>query len=193
MSLTRKLLKELELNEEAIERIIAAHADTVDALRTERDAALAAVSAREDAAAERDALRQAAANHLQEAERLRNEYDDYRRQVEGERTAARREAVLRSALSRAGANEQAIPLLAKAVVTAEEDWENDALRDEAAALAAVRETYAAFFAQPQPLPTDSFSPPLEGGRLTCEEIRRMSAEEINRNWTQVQDALTQRR
>ena len=134
MSLTRKLLKELELNEEAIERIIAAHADTVDALRTERDAALAAVSAREDAAAERDALRQAAANHLQEAERLRNEYDDYRRQVEGERTAARREAVLRSALSRAGANEQAIPLLAKAVVTAEEDWENDALRDEAAAI-----------------------------------------------------------
>ena len=193
MSLTRKLLKELELNEEAIERIIAAHADTVDALRTERDAALAAVSAREDAAAERDALRQAAANHLQEAERLRNEYDDYRRQVEGERTAAMREAVLRSALSRAGANEQAIPLLAKAVVTAEEDWENDALRDEAAALAAVRETYAAFFAQPQPLPTDPFSPPLEGGRLTCEEIRRMSAEEINRNWTQVQDALTQRR
>ena len=40
MSLTRKLLKELELNEDAVERIIAAHVETVDALRQERDAAL---------------------------------------------------------------------------------------------------------------------------------------------------------
>ena len=35
MSLTRKLLKDLELNDSAIERIIAAHVDTVDALRQE--------------------------------------------------------------------------------------------------------------------------------------------------------------
>ena len=34
MSLTRKLLKELELEENAIERIIAAHVETVEALVT---------------------------------------------------------------------------------------------------------------------------------------------------------------
>ena len=33
MSLTRKLLRELELNDDTIERIISAHVDTVDALR----------------------------------------------------------------------------------------------------------------------------------------------------------------
>ena len=45
MSLTRKLLKEMELTDDAIERIIAAHVDTVDALRQERDAALASSEA----------------------------------------------------------------------------------------------------------------------------------------------------
>ena len=38
MSLTRRLLKELELNDETIERIIEAHAETVDALRAEANA-----------------------------------------------------------------------------------------------------------------------------------------------------------
>ena len=63
MSLTRKLLKELELTDAAIERIIAAHVDTVDALRQERDEARAAASDRDDLAAQRDALRQEAEEH----------------------------------------------------------------------------------------------------------------------------------
>ena len=43
MSLTRSLLKELQISPDAAERIIAAHAESIDALRQERDAALAAL------------------------------------------------------------------------------------------------------------------------------------------------------
>ena len=57
MSLTRKLLKELELNETAIERIIAAHAGTVDALKQERDSAVAHAAQLEASAAEQEELR----------------------------------------------------------------------------------------------------------------------------------------
>ena len=39
MSLTRSLLKELQISPDAAERIIAAHAESIDALRQERDAA----------------------------------------------------------------------------------------------------------------------------------------------------------
>ncbi|MBQ7850197.1 MAG: hypothetical protein IJ343_10775 [Clostridia bacterium] len=189
MALTRRLLKELELNDETIGRIIAAHAETVDALRAELDAARTAAASNDGAAAERDALREAAANHQQEAERLRSEYEAYRQSVAAERTQQTRQAFLRAALSRAGANEQALSLLARAIETTDDDWDGDALRDERTVLSPIREQYAAFFSAPRPLPTDRVSPPLNGHILTREDVRRMSAEEINRNWSQVCSAL----
>jgi len=193
MSLTRKLLKELELNDEAIERIIAAHAATVNALQTERDEALAASAALEATAAERDELRLAAQTHLQEADRLRNDFDRYRQQVEQERFASLRQQALHEALSRAGANAHVIPLLAGAVQTADADWDGATLRDEQTVLAPVISQYAGLFGQETAVPTDRCTPPLDGSALTREDVRCMSPEEINRNWSTVCTALTQRR
>lgn len=189
MSLTRRLLKDMELNDEAIERIIAAHAATVDALREEQRAAVTA--AQNESSAECEALRTAADEHRQEAERIRQEYDAFRRATEAAQTAQAREQALCAALRRSGANELAVPLLAKAVSTTEADWDGAALRDEHAALEGVLTQYSAFFAQPVPLPTDRISPPLDSSRLTREDVRCMSAEEINRNWSQVCSALHQ--
>ena len=190
MSLTRRLLKELELNEYAVERIIAAHAETVDALRREHEDALAAASTK--AEDQREALRTQADAHRQEAARLQDEYDRYRRQVDQERNAAQRQTALADALRRAGANEQAIPLLLGSMKTTEGDWEGAQLRDEAAVLAPVLTQHAAFFAQPVPVPTNRITPPLDGAALTMEDVRRMSAAEINRNWNHVCSALTLR-
>lgn len=165
MALTRRLLKELELNDETIERIIAAHAETVTALQAQAE------------------------SHQGEARRIQGELDAFRQQVEGERTGMLREQALQAALRRAGANEHAVPLLARTLETQEGDWDGANLRDEAAFLSPVRAQYAAFFSQPQPIPTDRISPPLDGGMLSLEDVRRMSAEEINRNWSQVCSAL----
>lgn len=165
MALTRRLLKDMELNDETIERIIAAHAETVTALQAQ------------------------AAGHENEAQRIQGELDAFRRQVESERTGMLREQALQAALRRAGANEHAVPLLARTLETREDDWDGDRLRDEGAFLSPVRAQYAAFFSQPQPIPTDRIAPPLDGGMLSLEDVRRMSAEEINRNWSQVCSAL----
>ena len=48
MSLTRKQLKDLQLDENTIEEIIAAHVSTIEGLRSERDAALAAAAGAEE-------------------------------------------------------------------------------------------------------------------------------------------------
>lgn len=190
MSLTRKLLRELELSDNAIERIIAAHAESIDALRTERDEARTALAQHEQAVSERDALREEAAAHQADAQRLRTELDAFRQQVSAERTRAVRHSALCQALSRAGANPHAVPLLAQAVTTTDEDWNEDRLLDEEAVLHAVREQYAPFFAKPRQLPTDRITPPLQpGGDLSREDVQRMSAEEINRHWPQVRSAL----
>ena len=54
MSLTRKQLNDLQLDEATIEEIIAAHVSTIDGLRNERDAALAAAAQVEELTRERD-------------------------------------------------------------------------------------------------------------------------------------------
>ena len=153
-SLTREMLQEMQLPEGGAARVLAAHQEAMDALRSE--------------------------------------FDAYRRDVEAQRTREARQAVIRQALTDAGANEAAVPLLALAVNTAEEDWEGSALRDAAAVLAPVKEQYAGFFAQAQRLPTDPIAPPLAGAALTLEDVRGMSAGEINENWSAICAALMNR-
>ncbi|MBE5795822.1 MAG: hypothetical protein E7327_00405 [Clostridiales bacterium] len=193
MSLTRKLLRELQLTDESIERIIAAHAETVQALKAERDEALASAAAHEQTASERDRFREEAGAFQQEADQLRTELETFRQQVHTERTAQGRADAICELLRRAGANEQALPLLARAVQTTEEDWNGTELRADADVISPVVSQYGAFFSSPVPIPTDRVSPPLDGSALSPDDVRLMSPEEINRNWSQVRSALMQRR
>ena len=173
MSLTRKLLKELELNEIAIERIIAAHVETVDALRQERDAAHA----------QREALQS-------ESAAIQAEYCAYRSQVEeARRLSARREA-LTQALIAQGANPHAMPLLLDAITLPEEAWQDNELADAFTVLQPWRAKYGALFTAKNPVPVTKVRPPVTGGgALTPADVKRMSASDINRNWSAVKTAL----
>lgn len=192
MSLTRKLLKELELNDNAVERIIAAHVETVDALRQERDAALTRATAIEATVQERDELRAQVEEHSAAAACAMEELSTFRAQVEEERHKAARRSALSEALASQGANPQAIPLLLDSIVLHEEDWDGDTLRDAAAVLHPYRAKYSALFAVKSPIPVTRVSPPVNaGGILTHADVKRMSASDINRNWNAVKTALHQ--
>ncbi len=173
MALTRKLLKELELNDPAAERIIAAHVETVNALRQERDDAIAQAAQHSDAAAK-----------AQEA------LTACQTRIETERRNASRRCALTQALTDQGANPQAIPLLLDAITLAEEAWSGDALKDAAAALQPFRAKYGALFTTRTPIPVTRVSPPVHsGGALTHADVKRMSMSDINRSWDAVQKAL----
>ena len=173
MSLTRRLLKELELNEDAVERIIAAHVETVDALRQERDAALTAGEAQ-----------------LAETAAAREELSACRAQYDRERHAQARRSALAEALTARGANPQALPLLMDAIALPEDVWDGDRLREDAAPLEAYRAKYPGLFAVRRALPVSRVTPPLHhGGLLTHADVKRMSAADINRNWSAVRTAL----
>lgn len=190
MSLTRRLLRELELNDNAVERIIAAHVETVDALRQERDSARALADTAQSALQERDELRTLADAHQQEAAAAQEALASYRAQVEEERHHAARRAHLAEALAAQGANPQAIPLLLDAIHLSEEDWTGDALNDSATCLQPYRVRYGALFAERSPLPVTRVAPPVsQGGALTSADVRRMSAKDINQNWSAVRKAL----
>ena len=173
MSLTRKLLKELELDNSAIERIITAHVETVDALKQEAAAATTQLTAaRESAAA------------------LQADYDAYRTRVETEKRLTARHQALTAALTEAGANPQALPLLLDAIILPEEAWQDNTLANPAEALYPWRTKYAALFQVKSPLPVTKVQPPIHtGGLLTPADVKHMSADDINKHWSAVKTAL----
>ena len=159
MSLTRELLAELSLGEADAQRILAAHDEAIRTLNQEHEEALAAAHA---------------------------EYAAYRADVEQTRRNAARRETLSAALTRFGANPQAIPLMLDALSLPEDAWNGDALADEGCTLTAVRAQYAPLFDAPRVLPTAPIAPPgMSGGPLTHDDLRRMSPDDINRIWPSV--------
>lgn len=97
MALTRKLLKSFSLEESVIDSIIEAHAETVDALKKERDEA----KARADQANELDRQLKEANEKLAKAgdsAKIQKDFDDYKAGIEAEKTAAKRKSAARSLL-----------------------------------------------------------------------------------------------
>lgn len=193
MSLTRKLLRELHLDEATSARVIAAHMETVDSLRAERDSLRAAASGLSALTAERDALRDevaALSARRDEAARIQADFDAYRARIDADKLASARQSALRAALMDRGANPQAVDLLAAAVSAPEDAWDGARLLDPDAALAPVAERYAPFFARPVPVPTPTIAPPSAASpALTRADVGRMSEQEILANWSAVQSAL----
>lgn len=136
MSLTRSLLKELQISPDAAERIIAAHAESIDALRQERDAARGEAAQLESiraALAEmtqaRDEACQARDSAREELSALGGQFDSYRQQVETEKHQQARHANLRAALQSAGANPHALDLLLLALHPDESAFDGDEITD----------------------------------------------------------------
>ena len=194
MSLTRKLLKELELNDAAIERVISAHTTTVDALKQERDQARARIdeceAAQQELAALRPQLEEAQANsNIAQAQLVA-----YRTQVEVEKHHTARRAALSEALEKHGANPSAIPLMLDAIPLPADAWDGDALVDPDATLLPFQQKYAPLFAKRTAIPVTKVQPPIAGaGSLTHADVMRMSADDINRNWSAVRSALQNNR
>lgn len=122
---------------------------------------------------------------------LGGQFDSYRQQVETEKHQQARHANLRAALQSAGANPHALDLLLLALHPDESAFDGDEITDPDALLTPLKAQYGAFFAQPTRLPTDVVSPPVTAAPpLTKEDVRRMSQEDINRNWSSVCSVLS---
>lgn len=190
MSLTRSMLKDLQLPEEAVERIIAAHIETVDALKRERDEARAAAEALPKTSRERDELRNQLSAATESARQAQDALTAYQEEAAAAKRQQARSEALRQALLDQGANEQAVQLLADALPLSEDCWDGDALRDPEAAIAPIRARYGGFFSVPTPLPTTRVTPPLhDGPALSREDVQRMSLDEINHQWSLVRSIL----
>lgn len=175
MALTRKLLKSFSLEESAIDSIIEAHAETVDALKKERDEA----KARADQANELDRQLKEANEKLAKAgdsAKIQKDFDDYKAGIEAEKTAAATRAHARELLE----NDVGIKrksaldlILAAENLDGYEKDENGRIKDPAAFTTAMKTKHAEWIGEATTTGTPPTTPPSGKNKMTREEIEKI--------------------
>lgn len=174
MSLTRKMLKAMGIEEEKIDQIIEAHSETVDSLKADRDSYKEDAEKLKDVQKELDDLKAKGDDGWKEKhDRLKDEFDKYKTDVQAKETKAAKEAAYRAILKDANLSEKGIE---KAVKYA--DWDkieldtDGKLKSANDHIKAVREEWAEYVTTTTTTGAKTSTPPANNGgaKLTKAEI-----------------------
>ena len=196
MSLTRKMLKAMGIEEEKIDQIIEAHSETVDSLKADRDSYKEDAEKLKDVQKELDDLKAKGDDGWKEKhDRLKDEFDKYKNDVQEKETKAAKEAAYRAILKDANLSEKGIE---KAVKYA--DWdkieigEDGKLKGASDHIKAVRDEWAEYVTTTTTTGAKTSNPPANNHakNYTTADIKNMSAAEINANWDSIKASLNQK-
>ena len=174
MSLTRKMLKAMGIEEEKIDQIIEAHSETVDSLKADRDSYKEDAEKLKDVQKELDDLKAKGDDGWKEKhDRLKEEFDQYKNDVQEKETKAAKEAAYRAILKDANLSEKGIE---KAVKYAE--WDKIELDSDGKVkgandhIKAVRDEWAEYVTTTTTTGAKTSTPPANNGgtKLTKAEI-----------------------
>lgn len=174
MSLTRKMLKAMGIEEEKIDQIIEAHSETVDSLKADRDSYKEDAEKLKDVQKELDDLKAKGDDGWKEKhDRLKEEFDQYKNDVQEKETKAAKEAAYRAILKDANLSEKGIE---KAIKYAE--WDKIELDSDGKVkgandhIKAVREEWAEYVTTTTTTGAKTSTPPVNNGgaNLTKAEI-----------------------
>ena len=168
MSLTRKMLKAMGIEEEKIDQIIEAHSETVDSLKADRDIYKEDAEKLKDVQKELDELKAKGDDGWKEKhDRLKAEFDQYKNDVQAKETKAAKEAAYRAILKDANLSEKGIE---KAVKYAEWDKieldEDGKLKGANDHIKAVREEWAEYVTTTTTTGAKTSTPPANNGGKT---------------------------
>ena len=195
MALTRKFLKALGIEDDKIDEIVAAHGETVTALKAEIDEAKQGASGLDAVTKERDRYKadlEALQKTSGDAAKVQAEYDAYKAQVQKDKTAAQKGAALDAVLKEAGVERESFRAQLK------KGWDMDTVeleeggkvKDKAALISRIKADYPDFIGTVNTEGTKPLTPPPGGSKTyTRDQLKGLSAEEINANWGAVSAAL----
>ena len=174
MSLTRKMLKAMGIEEEKIDQIIEAHSETVDSLKADRDSYKEDAEKLKDVQKELDDMKAKGDDGWKDKyEKLKGEHEQYKSDVLAKETRAAKEAAYRAILKDANLSEKGIE---KAIKYAEWDKiELEAggkLKDANDHIKAVREEWAEYVTTTTTTGAKTSTPPANtgGAKMTKAEI-----------------------
>ncbi len=191
MALTRNFLKSMSLTDEQVNAIIESHADTVDALKKERDDWKGKAGTVETLTRERDEALEKLSK-AGDAQKVQKDFDDYKAGVEKEKLNAKKATALTAAFEAAGVKRDSfrkVMLKGWDMEKVELD-DNGAIKDMDGLTAAVQKDYADFIATGEDKPLPVNNPPAGGGQtFTKADIDKMTPDEINKNWEAISKSL----
>ncbi len=129
MALTRKMLKAMGIEDEKIDQIIEEHAESVNALKAQRDELKEAAGKADGYKKELDALKakgEGAGEYEEKYKAKCKELDDYKAEVAGEKATAEKRGLYRELLKSAGVDPKRIETVLKV-----SDLENVTVKDGA--------------------------------------------------------------
>ena len=174
MSLTRKMLKAMGIEEEKIDQIIEAHSETVDSLKADRDSYKEDAEKLKDVQKELDDLKAKGDDGWKEKhDRLKEEFDQYKNDVQEKETKAAKEAAYRAILKDANLSEKGVE---KAIKYA--DWDkieleaDGKLKGASDHIKAVRDEWAEYVTTTTTTGAKTSTPPVNNGgaKMTKAEI-----------------------
>ena len=168
MSLTRKMLKAMGIEEEKIDQIIEAHTDTVDGLKSDLSKYKTDAEKLPDVQKELDELKAKGDDGWKEKhDRLKEEFDQYKNDVQEKETKAAKEAAYRAILKDANLSEKGIE---KAIKYAEWDkielGEDGKLKGANDHIKAAREEWAEYVTTTTTTGAKTSTPPANNGGKT---------------------------
>ena len=185
MSLTRKMLKAMGIEEEKIDHIIEAHTDTVDGLKADVSKYKTDAEKLSDVQKELDELKAKGDDGWKEKhDALKAEFDQYKNDVQEKETKAAKEAAYRAILKDANLSEKGIE---KAIKYAEWDkielGEDGKLKGTNDHIKAAREEWAEYVTTTTTTGAKTSTPPANNGTgtgKTKEEIMAIKDGSVRR-------------
>nr|DAI14917.1 MAG TPA: minor structural protein [Caudoviricetes sp.] len=136
------MLKELGIEQDAIEAIVKAHGDTVDALKAERDAALDRASIAEEKAGE--AGKQEIDKLTKELAEKSAEFADFKKSVDAEKADAEKAKLYRQLLAEQGVDARRIDSIMRVTDLSEVSVKDGQIEDAEKLAEGIRDTWADF-------------------------------------------------
>lgn len=178
MSLTRKFLAALGIEQDKIDEIIEAHTETVNALKEERDKYKKDAEVLPEVQKELDNLKEAAEKnpdgvYKQQYEDLKSEYDQYKADVDAKETAAKKKEAYKSLLKQVGVSEKRLDAILKVSQYDSIELDKDgAVKDADDLKKSLKEEWADFIVQEETKGAETKTPPDGSGTGSARTLSR---------------------
>ena len=196
MALTRRSLKAMGIEDEKIDEIIAAHAETVDALKEQRDNykaqadELAKVQQKLDEANETIKANGSDAWKVK-YDAIKEEYENYKSDISAKETTRAKQAAYREVLKAAGVSDKRIDSIIRVSdIDSVELDESGKIKEADKLTESIKNEWADFIVSTNTQGANTATPPTNSKKsFSREDIDKMSPEEINKNWETIKNSL----
>ena len=167
MALTRKMLKAMSIEDEKIDQIVDAHAESIEALKAERDTYKADAEKLAAVQKELDELKKDGGDWQKKYEEEHSALEALKTDITTKETKTAKEKAYRELLKESGVSEKRIDAIIKITdIDALELGENGKIKDSSAKIEQIKTEYADFIVTSTTTGANTANPPANGGSGT---------------------------